>query len=73
MRIKLPEDIAKCVRSEHVIQHEIHELSQVSYQMNQDLWKALKEKYKEYNFAGAKIENETGELVLPFQDEGDLS
>lgn len=69
MRIKLPKDIAKCVEKEQVIQAEIHELSRVSFEVNRDLWVALKKKYKGYDFTGAKIENEAKELVLPFQDE----
>lgn len=67
MRIKLPKDIVKCVEKEHDLQYEIQQLSTASRQINTDLWKALKEKYKDFNFTGATVENETGMLILPFE------
>lgn len=71
MKIKLPKEIRECVEKDHALQHEIQNLSQVSFQLSREYWKEMKEKYKGYNFKMAKVNNETGELILPFQDEDD--
>jgi len=71
MKIKLSKEILEIAEREHALQYEIKQLSRASLNLSTEFWKAIKEKYKEYNLKLANINYDSGELILPFEDAED--
>lgn len=68
MKIKLSKELLEAAKLDEATQSQIIKLSRRSFEDSKEFWNTLKDKYKNYNFASAKIDNETGELILPFQE-----
>ena len=68
MRIKLSKEILETVTQEHAYQYEIQKLSIASLGLSKEFWKAIKEKYKARNLKLARVDYESGELILPFEN-----
>lgn len=68
MKIKLTEDVLTGFKDIADTDCGIEMLIRRRVEQERRLWEALRKKYN-YEFAGARIDHVTCELVLPFEDE----